>query len=133
MSSETTPAKLNKTVKKLWLEALESGEYEKGQRALLGHRDGEDHFCCLGVLCDLYARTHPKTGAGFDVWPGEMRPGVDSYFYSSGSVKYGTPALPPRVVSKWANLSDLAMDALIKLNDSQKTWRGVIRYIREKL
>ena len=36
-----------------WTEALRSGEYQQGRRAL---RDG-DAFCCLGVACDLYDRT----------------------------------------------------------------------------
>lgn len=41
---------MNARVKKIWIEALESGKYEQGQGTL---RE-EDSFCCLGVLCDLY-------------------------------------------------------------------------------
>lgn len=42
-------------VKRRWLEALRSGEYQQGHGWL---RDG-DRFCCLGVLCDLYIDEHP--------------------------------------------------------------------------
>lgn len=44
--------KMNKRVKKLWVEALKSGEYKQGLEAL--KVDG--FFCCLGVLCDLRAK-----------------------------------------------------------------------------
>ncbi len=33
-----------------WIEALQSGKYEKGAGAL---RRFDNTFCCLGVLCDL--------------------------------------------------------------------------------
>jgi hypothetical protein len=39
--------------------ALRSGEYKKGTGAL---RSPGDHFCCLGVACELYAKAHPDVG-----------------------------------------------------------------------
>lgn len=33
----------------LWVEALESGQYQQGRHALRR----EDMFCCLGVACDV--------------------------------------------------------------------------------
>lgn len=43
-----------KEVRKLWVEALESGEYKQGREFLCQRGDyGEVSFCCLGVLCDL--------------------------------------------------------------------------------
>ena len=33
-----------------WVQALRSDDYEQGQRAL---RDDDDHYCCLGVACDI--------------------------------------------------------------------------------
>ncbi len=44
---------MNPTVKQLWTEALRSGTYTQGSKRL---RDKEDHFCVLGVLCDLYVK-----------------------------------------------------------------------------
>ena len=46
---------MDKEVKELWLTALRSGEYQQGKGALVhrGQGQGQDQFCCLGVLCDL--------------------------------------------------------------------------------
>ena len=35
---------------KEWIEALRSGEYTQGKKAL---RNIKNEFCCLGVLCDI--------------------------------------------------------------------------------
>lgn len=45
---------MDKNVKRRWVRALESGKYIQGTNCL-ANSDGE--FCCLGVLCDLYAKT----------------------------------------------------------------------------
>lgn len=44
-------------LKAKWVEALRSGKYAQGKRALRTGRDKpeNDLFCCLGVLCDLIA------------------------------------------------------------------------------
>ncbi len=36
-----------------WVPALRGGGYKQGQEALKSRYDEEDHFCCLGVACDL--------------------------------------------------------------------------------
>ena len=36
--------------RRLWVEALRSGKYKQGESLL---RSRDDHYCCLGVLCDL--------------------------------------------------------------------------------
>lgn len=57
---------MNQEVKKKWLEALRSGQYRQAQEALRVDSispDGEgciSSFCCLGVLCDLYAKEQPQ-------------------------------------------------------------------------
>lgn len=38
------------SLKAKWIEALRSGKYKQGRLAL---RTRNDHFCCLGVLCDV--------------------------------------------------------------------------------
>lgn len=35
---------------KQWVEALRNGKYSQGRKAL---RNGNNEFCCLGVLCDI--------------------------------------------------------------------------------
>lgn len=44
------PKKINPELKKKWLKALRSGEYQQGTNYL---RTDQDEFCCLGVLCDI--------------------------------------------------------------------------------
>lgn len=48
---------MNKTIKRKWISALKSGKY--GQtREKLKSKNGT--FCCLGVLCDIYAKEKNK-------------------------------------------------------------------------
>jgi len=44
---------MNPEIKKQWVDALRSGKYKQGRDYL---RNKRDEFCCLGVLCDLYAQ-----------------------------------------------------------------------------
>ena len=45
---------MNKEIKKKWLAALRSGKYKQTRNQLREVvADGEDGFCCLGVLCDV--------------------------------------------------------------------------------
>ena len=49
---------MNPEVKKLWVEALRGGKYVQGKGKLhYISKDGQEKFCCLGVLCDLYPRS----------------------------------------------------------------------------
>lgn len=45
---------INKELIKQWVEALRSGKYKQGRKAL---RNRNDEFCCLGVLCDISKNT----------------------------------------------------------------------------
>ncbi len=42
--------KMNPETKKLWTDALRSGDYIQQRNALLHSNEG---FCCLGVLCEI--------------------------------------------------------------------------------
>ena len=81
---------MNKRIKKLWIKALTSGEYQQGKEQL---RDG-DKFCCLGVLCDLYSK---ETGTQ---WEGETFLGRDEVLpepvWSWAGLEGGDPVLPSR-------------------------------------
>lgn len=46
---------MNPDIKRQWVEALRSGQYRQGRKQLL---DPEGQYCCLGVLTDLYCKTH---------------------------------------------------------------------------
>lgn len=53
--------KLNKNVKKKWVEALRSGDFVQGTKAL--KNDGK--FCCLGVACEIGLATRAESGDEF--------------------------------------------------------------------
>jgi hypothetical protein len=52
---------MKKRVKKLWVEALRSGEFRQGKGALHPNHKNGGGYCCLGVLCELHRR---ETGEG---------------------------------------------------------------------
>lgn len=48
---------MNPRIKSLWVAALRSGKYRQGKNALTnGRRGAQRRYCCLGVLCDVYAQ-----------------------------------------------------------------------------
>ena len=49
---------MNKQVKRKWLKALRSGEYQQGDSQLLNKNNGNSYYCCLGVLEDIYRKEH---------------------------------------------------------------------------
>ena len=51
---------MNKKVAKLWIDALRSKKYRKTTGALKVVKDGKSKFSALGVLCDLYNKSHAK-------------------------------------------------------------------------
>lgn len=74
---------MNTEIKKLWVDALRSGEYKQGK----GRLKDEDKFCCLGVLCDLHAKT------------------VECRTWDNNEYN-GKEYLPPSEVLEWAQLDD---------------------------
>jgi hypothetical protein len=59
---------MKKAVKKRWVAALRSGEYDQTQEKLF---DGENGFCCLGVLCDIQGdgdKNPPSDTGGLPMW-----------------------------------------------------------------
>lgn len=82
---------MKEKVKNLWVEALRSGKYKQGKLAL----KTEDGYCCLGVLCDIYAKTQKKKG--FSKIP-------SGSIYDFGHDKRETDL--PIDVKKWAQISD---------------------------
>jgi len=72
---------MNPEIKAKWVAALRSGEYRQTDRGVLN--DGEGGWCCLGVLCDLYAK---DVG---DEW--EWTPCSDAMRLRTGSTYYPAP------------------------------------------
>lgn len=82
---------MNARVKKLWVEALRSGEYVQCQGKLAKNGEKFDKFCCLGVLANLYCE---EKGLDFD----SLCAPYEGYF------------LPPPVL-RWAELKSKDPDA----------------------
>lgn len=113
--------KMNPEVKKLWVEALRSGEYTQGQSVL--HNTETNEYCCLGVLCELAQ----KAGA------------ITEY-------KHDSP-LPALEVCTWAGLfsddnpsvvvtddyGEKCEDGVAAHNDHGKTFLEIAQAIEEQL
>lgn len=112
--------KMNPKVKAKWVAALRSGEYKQGT----GQLRYRNEFCCLGVLCNLHAKEHPRIAAKQ----------VDSTSYMKSSF------LPPSRVAEWAGLD---VDAAVKIgrqeaalyhhNDAGRTFAEIADAIEEQL
>jgi len=85
-------------IKARWVEALRSGKYEQGRGAL---RSDTNQFCCLGVLCDLYAK---ETG---EKWAEGGAHGEDRFSL------LGNDLVLPRSVARWAGLDGVDPDLCI--------------------
>lgn len=74
---------MKKAIADQWVKALRSGKYKQGQGKL--YRDGNDSYCCLGVLCKISGRPWNKSGETLADAPqvvewagiGDTRPFVD--------------------------------------------------------
>ncbi len=88
---------MNSVIKAKWLNALRSGKYKQGTRALRS----KDKYCCLGVLSDLYAKENGKRWKHNrlnDVWLMEEENGI-----------------LPRPVLEWAGLTDRTRKLLVTI------------------
>ena len=77
-----------KEARRLWVEALRSGEYEQGRKVLCM----KNEFCCLGVACDLFVKSRPNV----------IRVKVDD----DGITTYGHSRFyMPKSVQEWLGLN----------------------------
>lgn len=86
---------MNQHVKKMWVDALRSGEYKQNCNGVL-HDEGTDTFCCLGVLCDVYRK---ETKSNMPVKK------LNSQF---GEV-------PNHVVARWAGFDATGLDPMVTI------------------
>lgn len=111
---------MNQEIKKKWVDALRSGEYQKG----VGNLNWGGAFCCLGVLCDIHSK---ETGTKWE----DSGKYIDSHSY-----------LPDQVMG-WAELprSQFGADvmrqsvrlSLVSLNDAGVTFREIADLIEAQL
>lgn len=109
-------------IKKLWQEALRSGEYKQTKHQLRKQKGKQASFCCLGVLCNLHAQAHPKIAA--------ENTNPERYMGCSGVL--------PSEVRKWAGVDTseggevLYKDryrSLVSLNDSGVKFKTVAKLL----
>lgn len=86
---------MNQDVLKKWVAALRSGKYNQGEGHLgMTDEDGDEHFCCLGVLCEL------ALDEGIPNLNREFNGDALRYFYNDREDFLPTP------VMEWAGFHD---------------------------
>ena len=131
--------KMNPEVKQKWIDALRSGEYEQGSEKLRS----VSGYCCLGVLCDIYAK---ETNTEWEFrGNGETNLQPMDYWYFDDQSEF-----LPESVMDWAGLSlnclvvkiDVEEDdedpwfyneGLAELNDSGYTFNDLSKLIEAQL
>jgi len=135
--------KMNPEVKQKWIDALRSGDYEQGSEKLRG----VNGYCCLGVLCDIYAREHDTQWEfrGYDELSDESNPHPMDYWYFGDQSEF-----LPEFVMNWAGVDvncpvvklDVEEDGedswfyhegLADLNDSGYTFMDLSKIIEQQL
>lgn len=120
---------MNDNAKK-WVEALRSGAYKQGVGRL---RDKADGYCCLGVACDLYIKSHPNELR----WEGGVSPGV----VEVGDATYSEEAVLHNAVREWLGLathegrcvsSNYGETSLAELNDSGSIFQEIANLIEDE-
>ena len=88
---------MNTEVKQKWINALRSGKYEQGSEKLRSVTG----YCCLGVLCDIYAQEHNTQWEfrGYDENGEETNPQPMDYWYFDEHSEF-----LPETVMNWAEL-----------------------------
>lgn len=86
---------MNQDVLKKWVAELRSGKYKQGEGHLgMTDEDGEEHFCCLGVLCEL------ALDEGVPNLNREFNNDALRYFYN------GREDFLPKPVMEWAGFDN---------------------------
>lgn len=120
-------------VKQLWIRALESGQYKQGKSTLLNinPQNGEECFCVLGVLTDLYRKVM-DTGT----WNKResLLDGETPFMVGGSSMDFISL---PTVVQDWAGIWQVNPEVVIdgkstsisKLNDDGVTFPELAKII----
>jgi hypothetical protein len=112
---------MNAEIKKQWIEALKSGDYQQGKSVLRQNTTNGVYHCCLGVLCELHAKaTNTK-------WTADNR-----YCHQE--------FILPREVMAWSHLPEanpeVGIEAGLSLadcNDKGVSFTKIADIIEEKL
>ena len=92
---------MNVPVIEKWIEALRSGKYQQTRTVLRESFQREPQYCCLGVLCELYA----------------AEKGIEWRKGTSADSILGADSRLPEAVKQWAGITQDHQDKLINMND----------------
>ena len=110
---------MKKNVMKKWVKALRSGKYAQCRERLcnVDGKTGEESYCCLGVLTDLYLkeRKRQKKGRGIEGFRTYTKEDFD---YDGDFAKWEVPTeaddftdgVLPLEVAKWAGFNTSTND-----------------------
>jgi hypothetical protein len=111
---------MNKQVKKKWIEELRSEKYVQGQGQL--YKPNENAYCCLGVLCKIYAREKKKAITNFVYQIGPDSETLDGYVY------------PLPQICEWADINEDECRELGRKNDLEDlSFNSISDYIEKYL
>ena len=104
---------MNSKIKEVWVNALRSGKYEQGSEKLRSVTG----YCCLGVLCDIYAQEH-NTQWEFR-GDEEINPQSQDYWYFDEHSEF-----LPESVMNWAELKthNPTVRVDVEDNDDEDNW-----------
>jgi hypothetical protein len=109
-------------IKKQWVEALRSGNYVQGKHRLHQDIEGDQEFCCLGVLCDLAV----QAGVKVERSKGQDADEDDVYYYDNQM------DLLPDSVMQWADMDTRGGDFVMEDPDEEGP-HGLPRYLESTL
>lgn len=126
---------MREDIKKQWVEALRSGDYEQTTGQLIRREFASDtlEFCCLGVLCELLPQV--ERGESFYV----LRAGLEEGYHATtglprGSAKdLGVDGLHETLYVEDADVQMTKQDILIGMNDGGDDFLTIADWIEENL
>ncbi len=104
---------MNSKIKEVWVNALRSGKYKQGS----GKLRSVTGYCCLGVLCDLYAQEHNTQ------WEFRRDEEINSQFQDYWYFDEHSEFLPESVMN-WAELKTRNPTVRVDVedNDYEDNW-----------
>lgn len=121
---------MNKWVKRKWVRALRSGEYEKGKYRLWSGDPENEYdlgYCCLGVLLCEMVPEFTRIDRG-ELWIGKGLQYTEESPYDPVNNQW-----VPDDLAILMDLSDSDQKALAKLNDNYDSFDPIADYIEENL
>jgi hypothetical protein len=105
---------MKKTIMNKWVKALRSGKYKQGREKLctVNGTIGQESYCCLGVLTDLYLqdRKRQKKGPNIKFFHTYSKEDVDhDENFSKWEIDGEDGCLPPEV-AEWAGFNTATDD-----------------------